>query len=585
MPLRSCLLAVLAVLALAAPARAQFDFPFSIGTSGNQEALSVAVDDGGGIYVVGPFTGAPDFNPGPGTATLTSTGGFDVFVAKYSANGFLLWAFNIGAFATESVEGVTVTSDGGVAITGRFSEAFDADPGPGTTTLTPIGGNDVFVAKYEADGALDWAFSVGGTDEDLGAEIAATSDGGVVVAGTFGGPADFDPGSGTVLLTPVGAQDVFVARYDAGGTYVRAFNVGGNGTDGALGMTVAPSSGDITVVGTFEDAVDFDPGSGTASVTATGDNTNAFVASYTGEGGFRWVNGLTSPDNNDAADVAAAADGSVFVTGRIEATTAFGGGITVTPASLSDAYLARYEANGDLDWAFSVGGFSAGLGVGVAPGGDVVFTGRFNSGVGANDFDPGPGTVALSGLGGLDVFVARYESDNTFLWAYSATSPNGNSSAQGNAVAVDGDGNSFVVGTFSTEEAGESVTFNFAGGQTAVLTSGGSAEIFVAAYNEAGAVRVEGGPVAGTDVPVLAAPSPNPAREVAHVLLSLQRPQAVRVDVFDVRGRRVATLHDGPLAAGQTPLALDAAALPAGLYVIRAAGEDFSETVRATVIR
>ena len=63
--------------------------------------------------------------------------------------------------------------------------------------------------------------------------------------------------------------------------------------------------------------------------------------------------------------------------------------------------------------------------------------------------------------------------------------------------------------------------------------------------------------------------SPNPFRDAAALRLTLPRPGPARVEVFDTLGRRVALLHDGPLAAGTTALRLDGAALPPGLYVAR----------------
>jgi hypothetical protein len=64
---------------------------------------------------------------------------------------------------------------------------------------------------------------------------------------------------------------------------------------------------------------------------------------------------------------------------------------------------------------------------------------------------------------------------------------------------------------------------------------------------------------------------PNPTTSHATVRLDLPTAQAARVAVFDVLGRRVAVLHDGPLGAGAHRLRLDASALPAGVYVVRAA--------------
>ena len=62
-------------------------------------------------------------------------------------------------------------------------------------------------------------------------------------------------------------------------------------------------------------------------------------------------------------------------------------------------------------------------------------------------------------------------------------------------------------------------------------------------------------------------------------------PGDLRVDVLDVLGRRVATLHDGPAATGRQRVEADVQRLPAGVYLIRATIGDRSETLRVTVAR
>jgi hypothetical protein len=78
---------------------------------------------------------------------------------------------------------------------------------------------------------------------------------------------------------------------------------------------------------------------------------------------------------------------------------------------------------------------------------------------------------------------------------------------------------------------------------------------------------------------------PNPARGPATVSLVLARPQRVEVALFDVLGRRVARLHDGPLAAGPHALRLATAALPSGVYLLRLSGDGASVTRRIVVLR
>ena len=79
---------------------------------------------------------------------------------------------------------------------------------------------------------------------------------------------------------------------------------------------------------------------------------------------------------------------------------------------------------------------------------------------------------------------------------------------------------------------------------------------------------------------------PNPFAERAQFALEVAEAQDVRVIVYDVMGRTVATLHDGPLAAGtRHGFALDGASLASGVYLVRVAGDRFAETRRITLIR
>ncbi len=97
-------------------------------------------------------------------------------------------------------------------------------------------------------------------------------------------------------------------------------------------------------------------------------------------------------------------------------------------------------------------------------------------------------------------------------------------------------------------------------------------------------VAAESAPL--TDGFTLSAAYPNPFTTATTFTLRVATPQHVRVEAFDLLGRRVAVLHDGPVAA-DAPLALtfDAAGLPAGLYVYRATGETFRATRRVTLAR
>ena len=83
----------------------------------------------------------------------------------------------------------------------------------------------------------------------------------------------------------------------------------------------------------------------------------------------------------------------------------------------------------------------------------------------------------------------------------------------------------------------------------------------------------------------LASVFPNPTSGRATVRYTLSEGADVRLDAYDVLGRRVATLAAGPQAAGPHEATFDAAALPAGVYVLRLTAGSEATTVRVTVAR
>lgn len=78
---------------------------------------------------------------------------------------------------------------------------------------------------------------------------------------------------------------------------------------------------------------------------------------------------------------------------------------------------------------------------------------------------------------------------------------------------------------------------------------------------------------------------PNPFTDQATLRYNLPEAATVRVEVYDVAGRHVATLVDEPQAAGTHEVEWDAAELPSGVYVYRVEAGAFSETQQITLVR
>src|SRR6185369_17249627 len=99
-------------------------------------------------------------------------------------------------------------------------------------------------------------------DDVYGYSITLDKLGNIYTTGSFEGEADFDPGPKTLLLRPIGDDDIFILKLDTLGNLVWAKNMGGI-YDSGYGLSMAlDSSNDIYTTGFFDGQMDFDPGGG-----------------------------------------------------------------------------------------------------------------------------------------------------------------------------------------------------------------------------------------------------------------------------------------------------------------------------------
>ena len=314
----------------------------------------VAAFPDGSSVVTGYFQFIATFGFGESNeTTLTSPGGEDVFVARYNANGTLAWAKRAGGANRALGTGIAAFPDGSLIVTGYFEGSATFGPGEsGVTTLTSAGLNDVFVARYNANGTLAWAKRAGGSGYDAGRSIAALVDGSLVVTGNFEGSATFGPGeSGVTTLTSAGGTDAFVARYNADGTLALAKRAGGSSNDQGQGIAVFPD-GSFVVTGRFEDSATFGLGeSGVTTLTSAG-LYDVFAARYSANGTLEWAKRAGGSDLDMGQGIAAFSDGSLVVTGHFMGSATFGYGeinaTTLTAIFLYDVFVARYNADGGL---------------------------------------------------------------------------------------------------------------------------------------------------------------------------------------------------------------------------------------------
>jgi hypothetical protein len=103
-------------------------------------AISIARDAVGNIYTSGSIPPVPyDFDPGPGTYTLSSSGASDPYISKLDASGNFVFAGLIGGANIDVAYSMTADAGGNVYMTGYFNGTADFDPTAGVTTYTAPG--------------------------------------------------------------------------------------------------------------------------------------------------------------------------------------------------------------------------------------------------------------------------------------------------------------------------------------------------------------------------------------------------------------------------------------------------------------
>jgi hypothetical protein len=244
----------------------------------------VAFDSEGNILVTGVI---PEFFADLGGGEL-GDGDPNSFVAKFDAAGNHLWSRALGLTNKFWGRGLAVLPGDAIAIAFPFSSTLNLPEG---ITLESKGIFDVGVVKLAPEGDIVWARGFGGPTKDTPWDLAATEDGGVVVAGSFSRTFDVDPGvcPGVAIVDPADPLDpkqfdAFLLKLDPDGDpmWLHSF---GNSTEMPIDYgwfadifyTVdVDGNGDVVATGVYDGYVDF--GGGLLKGNAQGDMV---VARYT----------------------------------------------------------------------------------------------------------------------------------------------------------------------------------------------------------------------------------------------------------------------------------------------------------------
>lgn len=249
----------------------------------------------------------------------------------------------------------------------------------------------------------------------------------------------------------------------------------------------------LYIAGGFTGTVDFDPGAGTANLTADtafGKGTT-FLAKYNPQGSFLFVRQLSAFPRAISIDHS----GHICLAGGFSAREDFdpgNGTAALTPLG-SDIFIAKYDSAGNYINAFSMGGAGSDVAdaLAVDASGNLYITGSFSS---TADFDPGSGTHNLISGGGDDIYLAKYSSTGALSYAFrlACTGSGGFNSDEGAAVAVDAAGNAYLGGrhngTIDLDPGSGSASFASFGGIDGFVAKYGPTGSYISGFTYHGII-------------------------------------------------------------------------------------------------
>jgi hypothetical protein len=311
------------------------------------KAYAVTTDAAGNVYATGSSGsnyirfGADSVAHGPGTSN-----DYEVFVVKINSSGAVQWV-RVGTGDSDDYgQGIGADAAGNVYVGGYYGSTVLT---VGSFTANQAGYNDIFIAKYDANGVAQWLKSAGNTDDDEASALVTDASGNSYITGILGYASNVTFGTHTVVnATP--SYAMYITKYDASGTALWA-NIGqGNAYTLSQGTGLSlDAQGNPYVIGYYDsDSLTFGPVSIYNYNYANGGGAiydslyDVFVAKYKSNGWLQWARSAGGSMHDYGQGIATGPHQALYICGEYQSPSVSFNGITLsTTNNVGDAFISN----------------------------------------------------------------------------------------------------------------------------------------------------------------------------------------------------------------------------------------------------
>jgi len=341
--------------------------------------------------------------------------GPEITITKIGADDSLIWGTYFGSYGNDQAVGLSLDDSANIYVTGStISQTGIATKGAYQTSFG--GKTDIFLAKFNNGGILNWATYYGGADYDFVNRISFNHQGAISLAGyTYSDTGIASTGAYETKLIGTGEYNSFLAEFSEKGKLDWATYFGDYPSQ-AIGVS-SDNNGNTYIAGETSSLTNISTSGAFQTSAITGvDNQKRYIAKFNKTGNLDWA---TYFGNYGGSIQAISADflGNVYITGSIGDSsgiimsgtyqTSYGGDV--------DAYLAKFTPSGNLAWASFYGGESVEFGNDLYAdnSGNIYMTGYTESNTGIAT----AGAFQTSHGGGVDGFLAKFNYQGNLAWA------------------------------------------------------------------------------------------------------------------------------------------------------------------------